>query len=96
MPRNWSSTDRYTSNDAPATRGLELIRRYAAGEELSERQLHSMRATMYLIAQFHRPPRRWEHFEWKGPDHFIREIWPEVEDRADLMHGFFADGSRTP
>lgn len=96
MPRGWSSTDRYNSNLAPATRGLELVRRYAAGEQLTEAELGSMRATMYLIVQYVRPPRAWEDFSWQGPEHFVREIWPEVKDRADLIHGFFADGSKTP
>lgn len=96
MSRDWSSSDRYTSNVDPATRGLDLIRRYVEGEELTESQLDAMRATMYLIAKHHRPPRQWEHFGWRGPDHFVREIWPEVKDRADLLHGYFADGSRTP
>lgn len=96
MPRAWSSTDRYRSNEDPSTRGLGLIRRYAKGEQLNQEQLRAMRASMYLIVQYFRPPQAWEHFSWKGPEHFIGEIWPQVKDRPDLMHGFFADGSKTP
>lgn len=96
MARAWSSTDRYRSNHSPATRGLELVRRYASGEELSQAELQSMRAAMYLITQYVRPPRDWRHFQWEGPEHFMREIWPEVKDRQDLFHGFFGDGSKAP
>lgn len=96
MPREWSSTDRYRSNRQPQTRGLTLIRRYAHGEKLTESQMEAMRAAMYLIEQYVRPPRGWEHFRWQGPDHFIENIWPEIKDRSDVMNGNFGDGSKAP
>jgi hypothetical protein len=51
---------------------------------------------MYLIVQYVHPPQDWEDFRWKGPEHFIREIWPQVKDRHDIMHGFFGDGGKSP
>lgn len=96
MARGWSSTDRVHSNTSPKTRGLTLIRRYASGEQLTESQLEAMRAAMYLIEQYYRPPRAWEQFRWKGPDHFMENIWPELTERSDVMNGYFGDGSKTP
>ena len=60
----------------PNARGLDLIRRYAQDEHLSAEELSSMRATMYLLTQYAQPARDWVGFQWQGPDHFMREVWP--------------------
>ncbi len=95
MGKEWSSGP-YESNVSAGSRGLGLIRRYANGEELSASEIASMRAAMYLIVQYVHPPQDWEDFRWKGPEHFIRKIWPQVQDRYDIMHGFFGDGGKAP
>lgn len=95
LSKPWSS-GAYESHSSPGTKGLSLIRRYAKGEELTDAQLASMRGAMYLIVQYARPPRDWEDFRWKGPEHFVREIWPRVKDRQDISHGYFGDGAKAP
>ena len=77
MEKKWSSQFQ-ESQHSPQSRGLKLIRRYAEGETLSSQEMKAMRAAMYLLAQYVRPPRTWEDFHWSGPAHFIEEIWPEV------------------
>lgn len=79
-----------------SARGIDLIHKYASGQELTESQMESMRATMYLITQYVGPPRDWVDFHWKGPEHFVREIWPQVKDRDDILHGFFSHGEKPP
>ncbi len=84
------------SNLSPGSQGLNSIRRYAAGEELEPDDLATMRATMYLLVQLVYPPRDWEDFRWRGPEHFMREIWSKVKDFPELMHGHFSDGAKFP
>ena len=95
MPKPWSSGPN-ESSVSPGSHGLNLIRRYADGESLTPSEMVSMRAAMYLITQYVYPPRTWDDFRWEGPEHFIREIWPEVRDRSDIFHGFFGDGGKSP
>jgi hypothetical protein len=80
----------------PNARGLDLIRRYALGEELNQEELSAMRATMYLLAQYARPARDWQEFQWQGPEHFIREIWPVFDEETGVANNNFADGTVSP
>jgi hypothetical protein len=80
----------------PNARGLDLIRRYALGEELNQEELSAMRATMYLLAQYARPARDWQEFQWQGPEHFIREIWPDFNEETGVANNNFADGAVSP
>jgi hypothetical protein len=77
-------------------RGLALIRAYAQGDELSPEQEDTMKGTMYLISLYLRPQRHWEDFVWQGPEHFINELWPQVEDRREILSGLFSHGSVKP
>lgn len=81
---------------SPGSQGLDFIRRYAVGEELSKPEMDRARAAMYLIAQFLYPARAWSEFKWRGAEHFLEEIWPEVRDRREIMHGLFGDGATAP
>lgn len=76
--------------------GLALIRAYAKGEKLTPEQMETMRGTMYLISLYYRPQREWEDFSWQGPDHFIKELWPKIEDRHDMLTGLFSHGEIKP
>ncbi len=76
--------------------GLALIRAYAKGEELSLEQMEIMRGTMYLISLYLRPQRQWEDFVWQGPEHFIEVMWPQIEDRHDMLTGLFSHGEVKP
>jgi hypothetical protein len=76
--------------------GLDLIRRHEDGEELEPDEMQAMRASMYLLTQYVNPPREWADFKWRGPDHFMREIWPKVKDRPEVLHGFFGPGTKAP
>jgi hypothetical protein len=80
----------------PHARGLDLIRRYARGEELDQEELDAMRATMYLLSQYARPARDWQHFQWQGPEHFVREIWPLFSEETGVVSNNFADGTVSP
>lgn len=80
----------------PGPLGLALIRGYANGRELSPEELDTMRATMYLISLYLRPQHAWEDFKWQGPEYFIRELWPEVEERDEIISGLFSHGSVKP
>ena len=93
--KKWSN-DFPGSKHSPQSRGFELIRRYAEGEKLSPQEMKAMRATMYLLVQYVRPPRTWDDFHWSGPERFLEEIWPKVKDREDVLHAFFADGGKKP
>ncbi|NIM94701.1 MAG: hypothetical protein GTO18_13455 [Anaerolineales bacterium] len=84
------------SNMSAGSRGLDLIRRFVNSEELTSQEMDAMRATMYLLAQYVSPAREWDEFQWKGVEHFIEKIWPEVQDRQDIRHGDFGDGFRSP
>ena len=84
------------SNTSAGSRGINLIRRYVNGEELTSEERDSMRAAMYLLAQYVSPASEWDEFQWKGIEHFIDKIWPEVQGRQDVRHGFFGDGLKPP
>lgn len=81
---------------SPGARGLNLIRRYIAGEELEAEDLAAMLAAMYLLVQYVNPPRDWDAFRWRGEAHFVEEIWPLVKNRQDVMGGLFGDGAKAP
>lgn len=87
---------RVLGQNYPNARGLDLIRRYAQGEQLTEEELSSMRATMYLLTQYARPARDWGGFQWQGPDHFIREVWPQLGEETAVSSNNFADGTVSP
>jgi hypothetical protein len=76
--------------------GLSLIERYARGEKLDEQEVQSMRATMYLVSNYLYPPRSWEDFYWRGPDHFVQDVWPKIRDRQELLSGLFGHGAISP
>ncbi len=84
------------SNTSAGSRGINLIRRFVHGEKLTSQEIDAMRATMYLLAQYASPALEWEEFRWKGVEHFIEKIWPEVRDRQDVRYGFFGDGLKSP
>lgn len=83
-------------NGTQGASGLDLIRRYEQGEDLQPEQMESMRATMYLIYLYLYPQRAWEGFRWKGPDHFLEEIWPRVKERHAIQSGLFGHGAVSP
>jgi hypothetical protein len=87
---------RVLGQNYPNARGLDLVRRYAQGEQLSEEELSSMRATMYLLTQFARPARNWGDLKWQGPAHFIQEIWPLLSEETGVTTNNFADGTVSP
>jgi hypothetical protein len=58
--------------------------------------METMRGTMYLISLYLRPARQWEDFVWQGPDHFIKEMWPKVEERREILSGLFSHGTVKP
>ncbi|NIS80903.1 MAG: hypothetical protein GTO14_11985 [Anaerolineales bacterium] len=76
--------------------GLSLIERFARGEKLGHQEIQSMRATMYLLSNYAKPPRAWEDFRWRGQDHFIQEVWPLIRDRKELLSGLFGHGAVSP
>ena len=76
--------------------GLALIRGYAKGENLSPNELETMRGTMYLISLYLRPQRQWEDFVWQGPEHFVDQMWPQIEDRHEMLNGLFSHGAVKP
>lgn len=76
--------------------GLRLIRDYAKGERLNPQEHETMRGTMYLISLYLRPQRQWEDFVWQGPEHFIDEFWPQIEQRQDVLSGLFSHGEVKP
>jgi hypothetical protein len=77
--------------------GLSLIQRYAEGEKLDKGDMEAMKSVMYLISLYLKPQRSWEDFlAWKGPDHFIREIWPMIRDRSEIASGLFGHGAVSP
>jgi hypothetical protein len=76
--------------------GLTLIRDYANGEKLTPEEMETMRGTMYLISLYLRPARQWEGFIWQGPDHFVKEMWPQIEDRYEMLSGLFSHGAVKP
>lgn len=92
----WRNTLIFFINGSAGARGLDLIRRYAAGEDLDSEEVAAMRAAMYLLVQYVNPPRDENAFRWLGPEHFVLEIWPRVKDRQDVMHGLFGDGAKAP
>jgi hypothetical protein len=91
----WRSTV-IVSNGSSGARGLNLIRRFAAGEALDAEEMAAMRAAMYLLVQYVNPPRDENAFRWHGPEHFMLEIWPKVKDRQEVMSGLFGDGAKAP
>jgi hypothetical protein len=76
--------------------GIELILRHENGESLSPQEYQAMRAAMYLLNQYANPSREWDEFVWQGPEHFLREVWPKMKDRSDIMHGYFGHGEKSP
>jgi hypothetical protein len=77
--------------------GVNLIQRYADGENLDKQSMEAMMSTMYLIGLYLKPQRSWEDFlAWKGPDHFVREIWPTIKDRNEIASGLFGHGAISP
>jgi len=76
--------------------GIELLRRYVDGEQLSEQELETLRSTMYLMRQMYRPPRTWSSLQWTGIDDFMQEIWPQTGGRLDFQSGLFEHGSVKP
>lgn len=78
------------------SQGIELIRRYEEGEALDRVEFEAMRAAMYLLNQYASPSREWENFKWQGPEHFMREVWPKLKDRSDVLHGYFGHGGKSP
>jgi hypothetical protein len=76
--------------------GLALIRAYAKGDKLTPEEMETMRGTMYLISLYLHPQRQWEDFSWQGPDHFIKESWPQIENRQEMLSGLFSHGSVKP
>lgn len=80
----------------PNARGLDLIRRYAQGEQLTEEEISTMRATMYLLTQYARPSRDWRDFQWQGPDRFLREVWPMFNEEPSVATNNFAAGTVSP
>lgn len=76
--------------------GLALLREYANGDDLNPEEMATMRATMYLISLYLRPQRQWEDFAWQGPEHFLKELWPAIEDRHEMLSGLFSHGSVKP
>jgi hypothetical protein len=83
-------------NGYKGARGLRLIERYVNGEMLDEEQLQSMRAMMYLISSYIRPQRTVEDFRWSGPEHFVKEHWPEIKERQEYLNGQFGHGAIRP
>jgi hypothetical protein len=83
-------------NGYKGARGLKLIERYANGEKLDEDQIQSMRAMMYLISRYLEPQRTWADFRWRGPEHFVKELWPKIKDRQELLNGQFGHGAVRP
>ena len=86
----------YESHVSQGSHGLNLIQRYAAGEELSPQEMTTAQAAMYLLTQYTFPSREWDGFRWQGPDYFIEEIWPQIKDRDDVFNGYFGDGGKAP
>jgi len=78
------------------THGIELIKRYAAGEALNGQDMEAMKATMYLITLFHNSQRSWEHSQWRGPEQFIKDVWPNAEKWSDVHSGLFGHGAISP
>lgn len=78
------------------THGIELIKRYAAGEAVNGQDMDAMKAAMYLITLFHNSQRSWEHFQWHGPERFMRDVWPNVEKWSDIQSGLFGHGAISP
>jgi hypothetical protein len=76
--------------------GITLIRNYAKGEDLSPEEMETMRGTMYLISQYLRPSSQWEDFAWQGAEHFVKEMWPQIEDRHEMLNGLFSHGAVKP
>jgi hypothetical protein len=76
--------------------GLALIRAYAKGEKLTPEEMETMRGTMYLVSLYLRPQRQWEDFVWQGPDQFIEAMWPQIEDRHEMLSGLFSHGAVKP
>lgn len=83
-------------NGHKGARGLRLIERYVNGETLNEGQLQSMRAIMYLISRYLEPQRTWADFRWRGPEHFVAELWPTIKDRQEILNGQFGHGAVRP
>ncbi len=83
-------------NGYKGDRGLELIERFANGEALSDDECQSMRAMMYLISRYIVPPRTWADFRWRGPKHFVKELWPKIKERPELINGQFGHGAVSP
>lgn len=83
-------------NDYKGARGLKLIDRYANGEMLDEEQIQSMRAMMYLISSYIKPQRVWADFRWQGPGHFVKELWPKIKERQEILNGQFGHGAVRP
>ncbi|MEJ2550959.1 MAG: hypothetical protein P8Z42_01175 [Anaerolineales bacterium] len=83
-------------NEYKGDRGLELIERYANGEALSDDECQSMRAVMYLISRYLQPPRLWADFRWRGPKYFVKELWPKIKERPELLNGQFGHGAVSP
>ena len=78
------------------THGIELIKRYAAGEAVNGQDMEAMKAAMYLITLLHNSQRSWEHFRWHGPERFVQEVWPNVEKWSDVQSGLFGHGAISP
>lgn len=80
-------------NQAP---GIELLRRYNDGEQLTQAELESLEAAVYLIQQTWEPPRSWNDMHPMGLETFMDQVWPQVRERLELSSGLFEHGSVKP
>ena len=77
-------------------RGLELLQRYADGEQLSSAEMETLRSTMFMIRQTYFPPRSWASFHSLSVEGFMRDLWPHVRERLEFQTGLFEDGRVKP
>ena len=83
-------------NGCDSVSGLDLIERYANGEALDDNHLQSMRAMMYLISRYLEHQRSWADFRWRGPEHFVEHLWPQIRARFEYLNGQFGHGAIRP
>jgi hypothetical protein len=76
--------------------GIELLRRYADGEQLTSEEMESLRSMMYMIRQTYSPPRTWASFQGLSVEGFMQDIWPQVRERFEIQSGLFEHGAVKP
>ncbi|MEJ2011056.1 MAG: hypothetical protein P8X64_02400 [Anaerolineales bacterium] len=76
--------------------GIELLQRYADGEQLNDQEMETLRSAMYAIRQTFYPPRTWGSFQKLNVDQFMQELWPAIRERREIQTGLFEHGSVKP